>query len=148
MSGVFIKQEVSERDDSEGDHGDNGDSSQVSGSSVPTQRVTPNTGDGRDRLIMAGYSLLSQDTKDNIDIDIIKKFLMTLINFSEGISACAGAGVKRNVISLLVGNTSVPEFLRQLQLITSFPVRPFVLPFLQSNVPKLREDLKRYSTNI
>ena len=144
MSGVFIKQEVSERDVSEGDHGDNGDSPIVSASSVPTQRVTPNTGDTRDRMVMAGYSLFSRDTKDNIDIDIIKKFLMTLINFSEGISGSAGAGVKRNVISLLVGNTTVPEFLRQLQLITSFPVRPFVLPFLQSGIPKLREDLKRY----
>ena len=109
----------------------------------PTQRVMPsNMGMAgiRRGLGMTGFSLFAQETSDT---DKIKKFLMTLISFSEGISASAGAGVKRNVISLLSGNISAPEFLRQLQLITTFPVRPFVLPFLQSNVPRLRDELQR-----
>ena len=113
----------------------------------PTQRVMPSTvgmAAVRRGLGMAGFSIFGQGQAENIDTEKIKKFLMTLISFSEGISVSAGAGVKRNVISLLAGNTSVPEFLRQLQLITTFPVRPFVLPFLQSNVPKLRDELQRY----
>ena len=81
---------------------------------------------------------------NNNETDVIKKFLAAVISFSEGISECAGAGVKMNVLTLLAGNTSVPEFLRQLQIITNFPVRPYVLPFLQTNIPKLREELKRY----
>ena len=38
----------------------------------------------------------------------------------------------------------MPEFLKQLQLTTSFPVRPFVLTFLQSNVHMLREEVQRW----
>lgn len=93
---------------------------------------------------MTGFSLFTTPSSDNnADNEKIKKFLMTLISFSEGISAVVGAGVRRNVVSLVAGNISVPEFLRQLQLLTTFPVRPFVLPFLQSNIPKLRDELQR-----
>merc|ERR1719225_1030736 len=91
---------------------------------------------------MAGFSLFSA-AQENTDTDKVKKFLMTLISFSEGISAGAGAGVRRNVVSLLAGSASVPEFLRQLQMVTSFPVRPFVLPFLQANIPRLRDEIQR-----
>ena len=111
----------------------------------PTQRVMPSTvgmAAVRRGLGMAGFSLFSPG-QDNTDTDKVKKFLMTLITFSEGISASAGASVKRLVDSLLLGSVSVPEFLRQLQLVTTFPVRPFVLPFLQSHVPRLTEEIKR-----
>ena len=95
-------------------------------------------------------------------LDKVKKFLCTLITFGEGISASVGATVARNVTSLVVSTTKeclrnvslsstiyqvgsipVPEFLRQLQLVTTFTVRPFVLPFLQNNIPRLREELQR-----
>ena len=78
-----------------------------------------------------------------IDTDKVKKFLVTLITFSEGISASSGAKVRRLVDNLVLGSLSVPEFLRQLQLVTTFPVRPFVLPFLQSHLPRLAEEMKR-----
>ena len=113
----------------------------------PTQRVMPSNAVGmsvRRGLGMTGFSLFTTPSSDNnADTEKIKKFLMTLISFSEGISAVVGAGVRRNVVSLVAGNISVPEFLRQLQLLTTFPVRPFVLPFLQSNIPKLRDELQR-----
>ena len=111
----------------------------------PTQRVMPSTvgmAAVRRGLGMAGFSLFSA-AQENTDTDKVKKFLMTLISFSEGISAGAGAGVRRNVVSLLAGSASVPEFLRQLQMVTSFPVRPFVLPFLQANIPRLRDEIQR-----
>ena len=66
---------------------------------------------------MAPFSLFTPS--DNADTEKIKKFLLTLISFSEGLSAGAGAGVRRNVTSLVIGSTSVPEFLRQLQVRTT-----------------------------
>ena len=42
------------------------------------------------------------------------------------------------------GDVTVAEFLCQLQKITTFPVRSFVLPLLQSSVPRLRDQLKRW----
>jgi len=157
MSGVFIKEEIKDTDETDvvsafsiaADSHSRSVTTPVSVCTVPvppTQRVMPSTvgmAAVRRGLGMAGFSIFGQGQAENIDTEKIKKFLMTLISFSEGISVSAGAGVKRNVISLLAGNTSVPEFLRQLQLITTFPVRPFVLPFLQSNVPKLRDELQR-----
>jgi len=142
MDQVFIKEEV---DDSyEGDAftttsdsysnstATSGYTSAQSISVPPTQRVLPTTPSAR-----RGY------TQEAELLDKVKKFLCTLITFGEGISASAGGTVRRNVTSLVVGSIPVPEFLRQLQLVTSFPVRPFVLPFLQSNIPRLREEVQR-----
>ena len=85
-------------------------------------------------------------------LDKVKKLLWLMIIFGANISDIAGAIVKRNATSLVVsrdkeclditfslqvGSIPVQEFLRQLQLITAFPVRPFVLPFLQSNIHSL-----------
>ncbi len=36
------------------------------------------------------------------------------------------------------------EFHRQLQEVTNFPLRPFVLPFLHTNIPLLQRDIARY----
>ena len=127
MSGVYIKQELS--DPEESDQSCEMSPDTRTRSVPPTQRVMPSTG------------IIFQH--DNMDSDKVKKFLVTLITFSEGISASAGVSVKRLVESLLLGSVSVPEFLRQLQLVTTFPVRPFVLPFLQSHVPRLTEEIKR-----
>ena len=138
MSGVYIKQELSSPDEcspsgrmSPDTPGPGGPVSVCTVPVPPTQRVMPR-----------GLGLLL--AQDNItDTDKVKKFLVTLITFSEGISASAGANVKRLVDNLVLGSVSVPEFLRQLQLVTTFPVRPFVLPFLTSHVPRLREELQR-----
>ena len=126
MSGVYIKQELS---DPESDQSCEMSADTRTVPVPPTQRVVPSTG------------ILFQH--DNMDSDKVKKFLVTLITFSEGISASAGANVKRLVDNLVLGSVSVPEFLRQLQLVTTFLVRPFVLPFLTSHVPRLREELQR-----
>ena len=52
--------------------------------------------------------------------------------------------MKLNIFKLLAGNLSEPEFVGQVQMIANVSVRPYVLPFLQSNIPKLREEIKRY----
>ena len=136
MSGVFIKEEITEGEEIL-DPAITTPVSICTAPVPPTQRVMPSTG----MAVKRGMGLLF--SQDNIDTDKVKKFLMTLITFSEGISGSAGASVKRLVDSLLLGSLTVPEFLRQLQLVTTFPVRPFVLPFLQSHVPRLREELQR-----
>jgi len=141
MDQVFIKEEVEDSYDGDGfpstsesysnSTATSGYSTAHSISVPPTQRVLPTTPARR------GY------TQDAELLDKVKKFLCTLITFGEGISVSAGGTVRRNVTSLVVGSIPVPEFLRQLQLITTFPVRPFVLPFLQGNIPRLREELQR-----
>ena len=139
MSGVYIKQELSEPEESDESGGiQSPDTRTVP--VPPTQRVMPSTTLATLKRGMERGLVFSHD---NIDSDKVKKFLVTLITFSEGISASAGAAVKRLVDSLLLGSVSVPEFLRQLQLVTTFPVRPFVLPFLQSHLPRLTEEIKR-----
>ena len=136
VSGIFIKEEITEGEESL-EPAVTTPVSICTAPVPPTQRVMPSTG----MSIKRGMGLLF--SHDNTDTDKLKKFLMTLITFSEGISASAGTNVKRLVDSLLLGSVSVPEFLRQLQLVTTFPVRPFVLPFLQSHIPRLTEEIKR-----
>ena len=134
MSGVYIKQEISDPDEAD-QPGESPDTRTVP--VPPTQRVMPSMDvkRGLERGVIFPH--------DNMDSDRVKKFLVTLITFSEGISASAGTNVKRLVDTLLLGSISVPEFLRQLQLVTTFPVRPFVLPFLQTHIPRLAEEIKR-----
>ena len=99
------------------------------------------------------------NTEETELLDKVKKLLWLMIIFGENISATVGAIVKRNASSLVVsrskecrditfslqvGSIPVPEFLRQLQLITAFPVRPFVLPFLQRNIHRIRQEVNRW----
>ena len=137
MSGVYIKQELSSPDECSQSNRMSPDTPGPGPVSVCTVPVPPTQ-----RVMPRGLGLLL--TQDNItDTDKVKKFLVTLITFSEGISASSGAKVRRLVDNLVLGSVSVPEFLRQLQLVTTFPVRPFVLPFLQSHLPRLAEEMAR-----
>ena len=138
VSGIFIKEEITEGEETVDPTVTVTTPVSICTAPVPpTQRVMPSTG----MSVKRGMGLLF--SHDMIDTDKVKKFLVTLITFSEGISASAGANVKRLVDNLVLGSVSVPEFLRQLQLVTTFPVRPFVLPFLQSHLPRLAEEMKR-----
>ena len=137
MSGVYIKQELSSPDECSQSSRMSPDTPGPGPVSVCTVPVPPTQ-----RVMPRGLGLLL--TQDNItDTDKVKKFLVTLITFSEGISVSSGAKVRRLVDNLVLGSVSVPEFLRQLQLVTTFPVRPFVLPFLQTHLPRLTEEMKR-----
>ena len=138
VSGIFIKEEITEGEETVDPTVTVTTPVSICTAPVPpTQRVMPSTG----MSVKRGMGLLF--SHDMIDTDKVKKFLVTLITFSEGISASSGAKVRRLVDNLVLGSVSVPEFLRQLQLVTTFPVRPFVLPFLQSHLPRLTEEMKR-----
>ena len=121
-----------------------------------TQRVLPSNQLARQGVFANEECVKAQETEL---INNVKKLLWLVIIFGENISATFGAIVKRNVTSLVVsrdkeclditfslqvGSIPVPDFLRQLQLITAFPVRPFVLPFLQSNIHRLRQEVNRW----
>ena len=122
----------------------------------PTQRVLPSNQSARQAVSTNEGHVNTEETEL---LDKVKKLLWLMIIFGENISAAAGAIVKRNATSLVVsrskerldityslqvGSIPVPEFLSQLQLITAFPVRPFVLPFLQSNIHRIRQDVNRW----
>merc|ERR1719433_1701208 len=68
-------------------------------------------------------------------MDKTKKFLAALVKFGASISPACATNVRKLVFRLATGCLGVPEFLHQLQLQTQCPVRPYVLPFLQSSVP-------------
>ena len=129
-------------------------------SSPPTRLVSPSTLAARKGVSVFGEGGTTQETEL---LNKVKKLLCLVIKFGQDISATAGDSVRKNVTSLVVsmdkecpnnvsqhctilqvGFTPVPEFIKQLQLTTSFPVRPFVLPFLQSNIHRLREEVMRW----
>merc|ERR1719209_1680623 len=99
----------------------------------PTQRVLPSTPSLRS---VTGLGLFSGPaSKPETLMDKTKKFLAALVKFGSSVSPSVGTNVRKLVFRLATGCLGVPEFLHQLQLQTQCPVRPYVLPFLQSSVP-------------
>jgi runt-related transcription factor 1 len=75
----------------------------------------------------------------------LKRFLGTLIRFGADISAQVGDKVREMVFNLVAGVVSVSEFHHQLQDVTNFPVRPYVLPFLHTNISFLQREIASLS---
>ncbi|XP_023349495.1 protein CBFA2T3 [Eurytemora carolleeae] len=75
----------------------------------------------------------------------LKRFLGTLIKFGTDISAQVGEKVREMVFNLVAGVVSVSEFHLQLQDVTNFPVRPYVLPFLHTNISFLQREIASLS---
>jgi len=99
----------------------------------PTQRVLPSTPSLRS---VTGLGLFNgPSSKPETVVDKTKKFLAALVKFATSVSPAVGTNVRKLVFRLATGCLGVPEFLHQLQLQTQCPVRPYVLPFLQSSVP-------------
>merc|ERR1719341_1279301 len=117
------------------------------GGSPPTQRVLPSL---LSSLVTSGSSLRSAGDayQAHFPLSPVKRFLCSLIKFGEDISAATGDTVRRLVCRLLTDGLAIPDFQRQLQEVTSFPVRPFVLPFLQSNIPLLRERIEKLANAV
>jgi len=69
----------------------------------------------------------------------VKRFLSTLIKFGADISAQVGEKVKKIVFDLVVDKISISQFQKLIQDVTTFPVRSFMLPFLHTHIPLLRE---------
>jgi len=71
----------------------------------------------------------------------LKRFLTTLQQFGSDISPEIGERVRGLIVNLINSGISVEEFHQQLQDATNFPLRPFVIPFLKTNLPLLQQEL-------
>ncbi|XP_025422228.1 protein CBFA2T1 [Sipha flava] len=77
----------------------------------------------------------------------LKRFLSTLVQFSGQISPHTSERVKGQIFTLVNNLISVEEFHHNIQEMTNFPLRPFVLPFLRSHLPSLQRDLLAMARN-
>ncbi|CAF4038175.1 unnamed protein product [Rotaria sp. Silwood2] len=73
----------------------------------------------------------------------LKRFLSTLYYFGSDISNEIGERVRALILALINNALSVEEFHGKVQLTTSFPLRPYALPFLKSTLPLLQKDLSQ-----
>ncbi|XP_071959108.1 protein CBFA2T1-like isoform X2 [Antedon mediterranea] len=71
----------------------------------------------------------------------LKRFLTTLQQFGNDISPEIGERVRGLVMGLVNNHLTVEEFHNKLQEATNFPLRPFVIPFLKTNLPLLQREL-------
>ncbi|XP_022172886.1 protein CBFA2T3-like isoform X2 [Myzus persicae] len=77
----------------------------------------------------------------------LKRFLTTLVQFSGQISPQTSERVKGQIFTLVNNLISVEEFHHNIQEMTNFPLRPFVLPFLRTHLPSLHRDLLLMARN-
>ncbi|CAF3425899.1 unnamed protein product [Rotaria socialis] len=73
----------------------------------------------------------------------LKRFFSTLYYFGSDISNEIGERVRTLILALINNALSVEEFHGKVQVATSFPLRPFALPFLKSTLPLLQSDLSQ-----
>ncbi|XP_004704793.1 protein CBFA2T3 [Echinops telfairi] len=71
----------------------------------------------------------------------LKRFLTTLQQFAGDISPEIGERVRSLVLALVNSTLTIEEFHSKLQEATNFPLRPFVIPFLKTNLPLLQREL-------
>ncbi|OQR69790.1 protein CBFA2T3-like, partial [Tropilaelaps mercedesae] len=71
----------------------------------------------------------------------VKRFLVTLQQFGNDISPDVGDAVHHLIFALVCGNVTVAEFQARVQEATSYPLRPFVVPFLRANLPLMQAEL-------
>lgn len=119
----------------------------------PTQKVSPTStaalrsisGLGLTSALVDSTMNLSPPCGDPISesrvVYKVKRFLSTLIKFGADISSQVGEKVKDLVFNLVAATITVSEFHHLLQDVTNFPLRPFVLPFLQANIPLLQREV-------
>ncbi|XP_015280730.1 PREDICTED: protein CBFA2T2 isoform X1 [Gekko japonicus] len=71
----------------------------------------------------------------------LKRFLTTLQQFGNDISPEIGEKVRTLVLALVNSRVTIEDFHCKLQEATNFPLRPFVIPFLEANLPLLQREL-------
>ncbi|XP_050294390.1 protein CBFA2T3 [Anthonomus grandis grandis] len=71
----------------------------------------------------------------------VRRFLGTLVQFGNDISADVGERVKNLVLNLVSSSLNIEDFHHSLQDVTNFPLRPFVLPFLKAHIPMLQREI-------
>ncbi|XP_050522890.1 protein CBFA2T1 isoform X2 [Daktulosphaira vitifoliae] len=77
----------------------------------------------------------------------LKRFLSTLVQFSVQLSPQISDRVKGQIFNLVNNLISPEEFHHNVQEMTNFPLRPFVLPFLKNHIPSLHRELNSLARN-
>ncbi|XP_050433793.1 protein CBFA2T1 [Adelges cooleyi] len=77
----------------------------------------------------------------------LKRFLTTLVQFSGQLSLQMSDRVKVQIFNLVSNLISVEEFHHNLQEMTNFPLKPFVLPFLRTHIPSFQRELNSLARN-
>lgn len=71
----------------------------------------------------------------------LKRLLSTLLQFANTLNSDIGESVKSLIFNLACNTISIEEFHNNLQDVTNFPLRPFVLPFLKTHIPILQKEI-------
>ncbi|XP_014294288.1 protein CBFA2T1 [Halyomorpha halys] len=85
---------------------------------------------------------ICQSPETSHTLSKVRRLLHTLIQHGEELGCSVGDKVKNTVLDLVVGTITVEEFQTALLEITSCPLRPFVVPYLQAYLPLLQKDIK------
>ncbi|XP_018494565.2 protein CBFA2T3-like [Galendromus occidentalis] len=100
------------------------------------------TSNGSNNNNSNGGSSSSSNNDNNIrQLAKVKRFLSTLQQFGNDISPEVGEKVHQYIQGVVGGSISIDDFHAKIQEVTSYPLRPFVTPFLHSNLPLMQSDL-------
>lgn len=75
----------------------------------------------------------------------VKRFLTTLQQFASDVSPDVGERVHGLILGLVSSTISIEDFHHNIQDVTNYPLRPFVVPFLKSHLPLLQTELVHYA---
>ncbi|XP_035218818.1 protein CBFA2T1-like isoform X2 [Stegodyphus dumicola] len=75
----------------------------------------------------------------------LKRFLTTLQQFGADISPETGERMHGLILGLVSSTLPIEEFHQKVQDLTNYPLRPFVVPFLKSNLPLLHAELLHFA---
>ncbi|CAF3628568.1 unnamed protein product [Rotaria sp. Silwood1] len=117
-------------------------------SNTTTILTTTNSGSSLSSLSSSNHMQTPTPTQSNSplqstskQLNKLRRFLSTLYYFGSDISNEIGERVRALMLAVINNALSVEEFHGKIQLTTSFPLRPFALPFLKSTLPLLQKDL-------
>ncbi|CAH1392697.1 unnamed protein product [Nezara viridula] len=82
-----------------------------------------------------------QSSERSHNLSKVRRLLHTLIQHGEEMGCSVGDKVKNSILALIEGTITVEEFQTILLEITSCPLRPFVVPYLQTNLSILQKDV-------
>ncbi|CAF3815347.1 unnamed protein product, partial [Rotaria sordida] len=102
-------------------------------SNTTTLITTSNSGSSSSNHIQTSTPIQSNSPLQSTSrqLNKLKRFLSTLYYFGSDISNEIGERVRALILALVNNALSVEEFHGKVQFTTSFPLRPFALPFLK-----------------
>lgn len=75
----------------------------------------------------------------------LKRFMTTIQQFAADVSPQTGDHVRHLCLALVNSHISVEEFHAKVQQAINLPMRPFIIPFVKTNLPLLQRELMHCS---